>query len=54
MENKVDTVEASEEKSGGKIYHPPHLITYGNIREVTQNVGATGKNDSSPPIKTGF
>ena len=56
MENKLDTLEASEDESGGRAYHPPHLITYGNIREVTQrNGGTVGMNDGGlGNDKTGF
>lgn len=28
-----------------KIYHPPQLSVYGDIRELTQAVGLSGKND---------
>src|ERR1044072_7340846 len=54
MENKVDTFKAPADGSSVKTYHRPQLITYGNLCEVTLNVGTVGKNDSSPPQKTGF
>ena len=56
MENKVDTFEASEGKPGGETYHRPQLITYGNLREITQrNGGTAGMNDGGlGNDKTGF
>ena len=45
MKNKVDTFREPEDKSAGKTYHSPQLSSYGNIREMTQNVGNNGMMD---------
>ena len=30
-----------------KPYHKPEVIVYGNIREITRNVGPKGENDNA-------
>jgi len=35
-----------------KPYKPPVLEVYGTIRELTKNVGNTGKNDAGSSSKT--
>lgn len=30
---------------GKKDYHPPKLFVYGNIPEITRQIGMTGSND---------
>lgn len=46
----------SEDRQKGtkKSYATPTLTTYGDVRKITEAVGATGKNDGggSPPNKT--
>jgi hypothetical protein len=43
MERKPEpTAQAQESK---KPYHKPEVIVYGNIREVTRNLGSKGNND---------
>lgn len=39
----VDSPEPQETK---KPYHKPELVVYGNIREVTRNVGPKGNDDN--------
>ena len=45
-----------EKPAPKKPYRTPVLEVYGTIRELTRNVGATGKNDagSSSKTKTGL
>ena len=43
METSLNTPEP-EEKADKKPYQPPKLFMYGDIREVTQNVGNSGAN----------
>ena len=39
-------MESQTAKPDRKKYHPPQLIVYGDIRELTQVLGGTtGKND---------
>lgn len=35
-----------------KPYEPPHLIVYGTVRDLTQQMGTTRKPDSPPPKVT--
>ena len=42
MERKPETTGAEKLK---KQYHKPEVIVYGNIREITRNVGPKGNLD---------
>jgi hypothetical protein len=44
MERKEPTAQAQERETK-KPYHTPQVIVYGNIREVTRNVGSKGNLD---------
>ena len=44
MERKEPNAQAQEHKTK-KPYHKPEVIVYGNIREVTRNVGSKGNLD---------
>ncbi|HET9524721.1 MAG TPA: lasso RiPP family leader peptide-containing protein [Pyrinomonadaceae bacterium] len=39
----VDSPDKNEENK--KPYHKPELVVYGNIREITRNVGSKGNLD---------
>ena len=39
------TRKSRNEESAKKTYHRPQLLIYGDIREITQTVGATGMFD---------
>ncbi|HSB27804.1 MAG TPA: hypothetical protein VLE19_08110 [Pyrinomonadaceae bacterium] len=43
MERKQET--AVQEQKHRKPYHAPEVIVYGNIREITKNVGSKGNLD---------
>ena len=43
MERKPELTAQSQENK--KPYHKPEVIVYGNIREVTRNLGPKGNND---------
>jgi hypothetical protein len=45
MERKPETVTQSSEVQTKKLYHKPEVIAYGNIREITRNVGPKGALD---------
>ena len=45
MENKTRNKEEKEQAVGKKEYQAPHLFIYGNVREITQNVGNSGAAD---------
>lgn len=51
-----DSIEsrANDTDTHTKPYHPPHLVIYGDIREITRvNGGTTGMNDGGGgPDKT--
>lgn len=44
MERKPEAAAQSQETK--KPYHKPEVIVYGNIREVTRNVGPKGADDA--------
>jgi hypothetical protein len=47
-------METDRNLRGKKVYHHPKVIRYGDIRDLTQNVGPTGRLDgSSEPNMTG-
>lgn len=39
MERKLETDGQGNEQETRKPYHKPEVIVYGNIREITRNVG---------------
>ncbi|HJP90388.1 MAG TPA: hypothetical protein VJ875_00425 [Pyrinomonadaceae bacterium] len=45
MERKPATDAQVQEQETKKPYHKPELIIYGNIREITRNVGPKGNLD---------
>lgn len=45
MERKALPTAETQEKETKKPYHKPAVIVYGNIREVTRNLGPKGNND---------
>ena len=48
--NNPSQKKTSKEKTK-KPFHRPKLITYGNIREITQNVGNAGNLDGGTGMK---
>lgn len=44
MERKEPTAQ-TQERETKKPYHKPEVIVYGNIREVTRNLGPKGNLD---------
>ena len=55
MERKPEA--AGKEHETKKPYHKPEVIVYGNIRELTRNIGSKGNSDNAGgaggPPKTG-
>jgi len=51
MTNKTPLPEKSATTSK-KVYYRPVLTLYGNIREITKNVGNKGKTDGATSGKT--
>ncbi len=45
MERKPESDGQVNEQETRKPYHKPDVIVYGNIREVTKNLGAKGNLD---------
>jgi hypothetical protein len=45
MERKPETVTEGAAKQSRKPYHKPEVIVYGNIREITRNIGPKGDAD---------
>ena len=45
MEPRPEPTAQPQEHEPKKPYHPPEVIVYGNIREVTRNVGPKGNVD---------
>jgi hypothetical protein len=39
-------VDSPEHQETNKPYHKPELVVYGNIREITRNVGPKGADDN--------
>lgn len=50
MKHNSSTKESNTEKNK-KPFHRPKLITYGNIREITQSVGNAGMLDGGTGMK---
>ena len=57
MERKPEAAEQVTGQETKKPYHKPEVIVYGNIREITRNVGSKGNSDNAGgaagPPKTG-
>lgn len=55
---KADTVAEAKQQQAGKTYREPQLIAYGDVREITENVGPKGSLDggggAAAGPKTGF
>jgi hypothetical protein len=45
MEPTPNTESPEEQAQTKKPYHKPELLVYGNIREITRNVGPKGAED---------
>ena len=45
MERKLETEGQGNEQETRKPYHKPEVIVYGNIREITRNIGPKGNVD---------
>jgi len=45
MERKPEPTAIAQEHETKKPYHKPEVISYGNIREVTKNLGSKGNLD---------
>lgn len=45
MEREPATTEQGQEHETKKPYHKPEVVVYGNIREITRNVGPKGDLD---------
>jgi hypothetical protein len=45
MERKSQVEPTDREQENKKPYHKPEVIVYGNIREVTRNLGPKGNAD---------
>ena len=45
MERKPEAAAHAQEFETKKPYHQPQVIVYGNIREVTRNLGPKGNAD---------
>ena len=45
MERKLRSQAQVNEQETKKPYHKPEVIIYGNIREITRNIGSKGNLD---------
>ena len=45
MERKPEPAAHAQEHETKKPYHKPEVIVYGNIREITRNLGSKGNVD---------
>ena len=45
MQPRPNTESPEEQAETKKPYHKPELLVYGNIREITRNVGPKGNLD---------
>jgi hypothetical protein len=45
MERKPEAAKQVTEQETKKPYHKPEVIVYGNIREITRNIGSKGNLD---------
>ena len=45
METKPNVDSPDKPEENRKPYHKPELVAYGNIREITRNIGPKGNSD---------
>ena len=45
MQRKPETVGQEHEQEAKREYHKPEVVFYGNIREITRNLGPKGDLD---------
>jgi hypothetical protein len=45
MQSRPNTQSPEEQAETRKPYHKPELLIYGNIRDITRNVGPKGAED---------
>jgi hypothetical protein len=45
MQSRPNTQSPEEQAETRKPYHKPELLVYGNIRDITRNVGPKGAED---------
>lgn len=53
MERITSTESPQEQAETKKPYHKPELLVYGNIREITRNVGPKGNSDGGEGAAAG-
>ena len=53
MERKPETDGQGNEQNTRKPYHKPEVIVYGNIREITRNVGPKNNLDGGGGASAG-
>ncbi len=53
MERKSETEVQGTERQTKKPYHKPEVIVYGNIREITKNIGSKGNLDGGGGASAG-
>lgn len=53
MERKPENVGQPEAQKTKKPYHKPEVIVYGNIREITRNIGPKGNADGGGGASAG-
>jgi hypothetical protein len=46
MQPRPNTQSPEEQAENKKPYHKPELLVYGNIRDITRNVGPKGADDN--------
>ena len=46
MQPRTNTQSPEEQAETKKPYHKPELLVYGNIRDITRNVGPKGNDDN--------
>lgn len=52
MTSDLKSVELSQTMPKRKVYHCPHLISYGTISKVTEKNGSIGGNDNPGQMRT--
>ena len=45
MQPKTNVDSPDNQEENKKPYHKPELVSYGNIREITRNIGPKGAED---------
>ena len=46
MEKTKETEQEKPEADKRRLYHPPQLLIYGSIHEITRNLGPSGALDA--------